>query len=99
MSEESEYKTCRACKKIFIPDFFHDFYADEGGETGVCETCMMREAFAPRDPVHLEMPIVNDHCKPGKGAETCSYLVLSPGGKCMYACAKGSGLHESYNCC
>jgi hypothetical protein len=78
--------TCRKCKTTFVPDMFNDFYPDEGGDgkTGLCERCMMAEAFAPK-PVPEDK--VNTLCRFQQGKATCAFLMFGGG----FFCAKGSG--------
>jgi len=95
MNKTTEKKfTCRKCNHTFIPSFMLDFYPDgKDPEVGLCERCMMAEAFAKS--FTGPTPISEEHsvsvCKRGKGSETCSFLVF---GKEL-CCAKGSNLEPT----
>ena len=83
--------TCRKCKLSFVPSFSFDFYQDgEDPEVGLCERCMLREAFADK-PSGSPLPLPAGYdvavCKFGKGQETCSFLSVSGDG---LRCLKGS---------
>jgi len=84
--------TCRKCKRTFVPSFMFDFYPDgEDPAVGLCESCLMAQAFAnvsPRnEPFELPAGYKDDVCRVGKGKATCSFLIAGAGGLC---CAKGS---------
>ena len=95
MSERLPEKkfTCRKCAHSFTPSFGFDFYPDgEDPEVGLCERCMMSQAFSECEKLDPR-PITNEHhlsgvCRIRQGAETCRYLCFS-GQMC---CAKGSKL-------
>ena len=91
---------CRKCKKEFEPSFSFDFYQDdkEGPGTGLCERCMMNEAF---NPPALELPGGEQRaievCKRGCGRETCIFLSFSGAweGAGIWKCLKSTGLNNS----
>ncbi len=95
MSENKDVKvTCRKCGKgPYTPSFIDDFYQDNvaGPGTGLCESCMMAEAFKPKEPVEIEKNHLKSVCKFGGGSSTCRFLVIAGD----FKCTKGSGLHQT----
>ena len=96
--ENPQMVTCRKCHcPPYIPSLMRDFYQDDkdGPGTGLCERCMMAEAFSPKpDPVAVTEEQKERLCMTGEttgSSKTCRYLVMSAG----YCCAKGSSLQAT----
>jgi hypothetical protein len=90
MDENEKPVTCRACNRTYVPSFMCDFYRDEGKETGLCERCMMAEAFAP---AKIAEDKLHSLCRFQQGAATCAFIVADGDG---LKCAKGSiGLNNA----
>lgn len=91
MSTLEKQVTCRRCGKSFFPSFEHDFYPDgDDPAIGQCERCLMNSFFGSktiRHPQRLSMAQAEALCRPGKGSQTCCFVLLNNGG---YECAKGS---------
>lgn len=92
-AEATRTVTCRKCHDTYVPNFIKDFYPDskDNPEIGLCEGCMMREAFAPKAPMAIDPDKVSTVCGLGSGKATCSFLVLSG----QFECAKGTSLERS----
>lgn len=89
--------TCRNCHYTFVPSFLFDFYPDsKNPKTGLCENCMMAEAFSTsrpsRDPVPLPAGYKENVCKFGKGRVTCSFLGITTDG---LHCLKNSSFESA----
>lgn len=86
-----EKVTCRKCQLTFTSSPTFDFYPDGGDRTtGLCENCMMGEAFAgpsKKEPVAIPEGYRDTVCKMGQGGATCSFLMF---GGSQFECAKGS---------
>jgi hypothetical protein len=88
-TSESEQVTCRKCHITFVPSFEFDFYPDgEDPKVGLCERCMMEEAFSKNQPeTHGPVAIPAGYeetvCQPGKGKLTCSFLGMTPDFECL----------------
>jgi hypothetical protein len=86
---KSEQCTCRKCNKTFIPSFAFDFYPDgDDPKVGLCESCMMSQVLGSSKPAPVSVSVAHMEkvCKPGKGAETCIFLLMGE----VWKCAKGS---------
>lgn len=86
--------TCRKCGHgPYVPSFSFDFYPDsEDPKVGLCERCMMTQAFAPKEPATPPEGHVRSVCKPGHGHETCSFMIAGAGG---LKCGKGSAFENA----
>jgi hypothetical protein len=85
--------TCRKCHATYTPSFVRDFYPDgDDPKIGQCESCMMAELFALKEPVLIQEDKLKSVCKLGGGVATCSFLCADGGG---FKCAKGSSLELS----
>ena len=78
-ADQPEKVTCRKCQYTFAPSFQFDFYPDgKDLKVGLCERCMMTEAFAGKpsngDPSPLPAGYETKVCKMGKGKATCGFL-------------------------
>jgi hypothetical protein len=88
--------TCSKCGLTFVPSFNFDFYPDGSDDpnSGWCETCMMKQAF-PAPAQKAAHPIPRDYerdiCKASRGKDTCAFLSISNGWKCL----KGSSMEET----
>ena len=97
MSDAESERTCRKCKLTFTPSFRFDFYEDgtDDPKVGICERCMMNEAFADQKPTNDPSPIPAGYemtvCKIGKGRETCGFLGMSG---VKFQCLKGSSFES-----
>lgn len=94
---DNQQVTCRKCRLAFVPSFTFDFYQDgEDPKVGLCENCMMKEAFTSQEPSGDPSPLPAGYdvavCKFGKGQATCSFLIVSGDG---LQCLKGSSLESA----
>lgn len=92
MAEKTQV-TCSKCNRTYVPSFAFDFYPDGNDpEKGLCERCMLAEAFAKETPKDSPSPLPPGYleavCKLGQGEKACSFLMHDGSNP---SCAKGSG--------
>ncbi len=87
-----EEVTCAKCGfGPYVPSIICDFYQrGDDPKNGVCERCMLEEAFAPK-AVPSEEHLQNV-CKLGQGEVVCAFLTSGPGG---FTCTKGTSMEDT----
>lgn len=87
---------CRNCQARYVPNFTRDYYGGKDGHGGLCESCMMREAFSKipkRNPVLIvDDDRLNNSCLVHQGSKTCRYLAMGSEGM---TCLKNSDMQSA----
>lgn len=92
MSETAQEVTCKACGRVWVPDFAVDCYEIDGME--LCEPCAMPYLTKSRHPEPIDDKRATDICKKGRGAATCAFLCMIPS-TTSFACAKHSTIEDN----